>query len=61
MWQMQEESCRKGEEVSYLVWDLDSILEVIHIIAVLLLGHFFSEGKHISRFLNYCMILELIL
>ena len=61
MWQKQEESCKKGEETSYLVWNLESILEVIHILKLLLLGHFFSEGKHISRFLNYCMILELIL
>ena len=61
MWQKQEESCKKGEETSYLVWNLESILEVIHILKLVLLGHFFSEGKHISRFLSYCMILELIL
>ena len=52
---------RRGEETSYLVWDLESIPEVIHIWTLLLLGHFVSEDKHISRFLNYYMILELIL
>ena len=52
---------RRGEETSYLVWDLESIPEVIHIWTLLLLGHFVSEDKHISRFLNYCTILELIL
>ena len=61
MWQKQEESCKNAEETSYIVWNLESILEVIHILTLLLQGHFFCEGKHISRFLNYCMILELIL